>query len=162
MRSAPPLQLSVNRYGVWRAVVLLLVASAGAAMLAWWWAQPVPVPQWASVVAAAGVLVSAASAAGLWRTPRTTLRWERQRWWVTREGLAERAGDLAVAIDLGGWILLRFVPEGAPTGLAWRCPPMWIALQRRGLEAQWHTLRCALYCARPALEPGAGAGAGDV
>jgi hypothetical protein len=51
---------------------------------------------------------------------------------------------VAVAIDLGGWMLLRFVP-GAGGGRA-----RWIALQRHGLEPQWHALRCAVYAPRPA------------
>ena len=153
MRSAPPLQLSVNRCELWHAMTLLLAVSGCAAMLAWWWAQPVPAPGWASAMAAIGALLSLASLAGLWRKPASTLRWDRQRWLVTRDGAAERAGELAVAIDLGGWMLLRFVPASDEAGPPWHRRVLWIALQRRGLETQWHALRCALYSARPSLRP---------
>ena len=153
MRCAPPLQVSVNRYDGWRALLLLLATSACAVMLAWWWTQPAPAPRWASAVAAIGALLSLAGLAGSWRMPASTLRWDRQNWLVACHGASEKAGEVAVAIDLGGWLLLRFVPgiaESTPSG---RRRTQWIALQRRGLEVQWHALRCALYSARPALQP---------
>jgi hypothetical protein len=155
MHSDPPLQLRVNRYELWRAMVLLLATGACAATLAWWRAQPVPAPRWAGATAAIGTLASLASLVGLWRMRALTLRWDRQCWLVTRDGAAEQAGELSVAIDLGGWILLRFVPAGAGPGPAWRRRALWIALQRRGREAHWHALRCAVYSARPALRPDA-------
>jgi hypothetical protein len=155
MRCAPPLQVSVNRHESWRAMVLLLATSACAVMAAWWWAQPVPEPWWASASAALGALLSLACLAGLWRTQALTLRWDRERWLVAREGAEEQAGDLAVAVDLGGWMLLRFAPAGADGGPARRRRPLWIALQRRGLEAHWHALRCTVYMAQPASSPGA-------
>ena len=153
MRGAAPLQVSVTRYEWWRAVLLLLATGACAAMLAWWWTQPVPVPQWASATAAIGTLVSLACVAGLWRRPALTLRWNRQCWLVACEGAAEQPGDLAVAIDLGAWMLLRFVPAGTQGSPRVRRRTDWIAVQRRGLEAQWHALRCALYSVRPASSP---------
>jgi hypothetical protein len=140
----------VIRYGWWRALVLLLATSAGTALLAWWWAQPVPAPRWASAAAGVGGLVSLACLAGLWRTPALTLHWDRQRWHVARDGAAEQPGELAVAIDLGACMLLRFVPVRAGASSPWHRRTQWIALQRRGLEAHWHALRCALYAARPA------------
>jgi hypothetical protein len=159
MRSAPPLQVGVvNRYGVWPAIVSVLTVCACAAMVAWWCAHPLPVPRVVSVGASVGALAALASGIALWRVPPLTLRWDRQRWRVAThmpgQPATERAGDLAVAVDLGSWMLLRFVPES--TGAAAWCfrRPMWIAVQRAGLEAQWHALRCALYAARTALPPG--------
>ena len=154
MRSAPPLQLGVNRYGLWLAMLLLLATCTCAAMLAWWWAQPVPVPRWVSATAAIGTVVSLACLAGSWRMPALTLRWDRQRWLVARDGAAGQAGELVVAIDLGGWMLLRFVPASIEASPPWHRGAQWIALQQRGLEAQWHALRCTVYSARPALPPG--------
>jgi hypothetical protein len=150
MRCAAPLQLSVRRYDLWRAAAALLATSACAAMLAWWWAQPVPAPRWASATAATAALLSLACLAGLWRMHALTLRWDRERWLVGWDGADERPGELAVAIDLGGWMLLRFVPAGTGAGPARYRRALWIALQRCGLEAQWHALRCAVYMARPA------------
>jgi hypothetical protein len=153
MHSAAPLQLRVNRYGLWRAAVLSLALSACAAMLAWTGALPAPVPPWAAATAAIGALASFACGVGLWRMQPLTLRWDRERWFVARDDAAEQACDLAVAIDCGGWLLLRLVPAGTEAVRAWRHRVLWIALQRRGLEAQWHALRCAVYAARSALAP---------
>ena len=154
MRSAPPLQISVARFGVWHAIVALVAGSACGSMFLWWRAQPLPVPPLVEAAAALGSMLAAAIAITTWRVPPLTLRWDRQRWWVARGEAAEQPGKLAVAIDLGGWLLLHFVAEGAPAGSARRRPvPTWIALQRPGLEAPWHALRCTLYAARPALPP---------
>ena len=158
MHAAPPLMLSVDRNGQWRAGVLLLATGACASMAAWWWAQPDPVPAWATATALLGFLVALACVGGLWRLPPVTLRWDRQRWQCTRDGAAEWAGELAVAVDLGGWMLLRFVPDPESAGAPSRPRSLWVAVQRRGLEAHWHALRCALYAARPAPRPGGGAG----
>jgi hypothetical protein len=151
MRHAPPLQFRVRHYGLWHAFVLLLAVSACASVLAWWWAQPVPAPLWNSVATVLAALATLACAATLWRAPPLTLRWDRQCWWLARDGAAEQAGTLAVAIDLGGWMLLRFVGEEQSADLVWRSRVVWIALQRQGLDAQWHAIRCALYGARPEL-----------
>ena len=155
MRSAPPLTIGVAHFGVWRTIVALLAGSACASMMFWWRAQPLPVPLGAGAAAVSGSLAAVAIALTLWRTLPLTLRWDRQRWWLARGGGAERSGELALAIDLGGWLLLRFVADAEPgRGSTWRLRfPTWIALQRSGLEAPWHAIRCALHAARPALAP---------
>jgi len=156
MGTAAPLQFRVNRHRVWRAVVLLLAGITAASMLVWWRAQPSQAPLAVSVAVAAGVLAWIACVAGLWQMLPTTLRWDGQRWQVARGRSAECSVELAVAIDLGGWLLLRFVPEGAPAGQAGRRRPTCIALQRLGFEARWHAIRCALYRARPVARSGDG------
>jgi hypothetical protein len=55
-------------------------------------------------------------------------------------------GELQVAIDLGAWMLLHFVPDVGHRA----CSVSWLPVQRRGLESQWHALRCAVYSPRPA------------
>jgi hypothetical protein len=54
-----------------------------------------------------------------------------------------------VAIDLGGWLLLRFYAEpvrrAAGDAMRRGRTPAWIAVQRRGLEADWHAIRCTVY-----------------
>ena len=42
-------------------------------------------------------------------------------------------------IDLGSWLMVAFEKSGSVTG------HVWLPLQRRGLERDWHALRCALY-----------------
>ena len=75
---------------------------------------------------AAALLASmacAALAASLWRTPQASLRWDGRLW-----HLDAAPGALHVSIDLGPWMLLRFVPDGG--GHA-----RWLPVQRAGLEA---------------------------
>ncbi|MBA3596093.1 MAG: hypothetical protein H0W40_01750 [Methylibium sp.] len=75
------------------------------------------------------------------------MRWDGERWWLALPaGSAEMAGDLTVAMDLGAWLLLQFRAE--PDTVA-RPHRRWLPLQRAGLQAHWHALRCALYSPRP-------------
>lgn len=149
MRSAPVLHLSVSRFGLWRTGLLVLAACASGSMLAWWWAQPVPLP-WVDATAGVGVLLSMACLAGLWRGQPLTLRFDRQCWFLARTGSPECTGGLAVAVDLGSWMLLRFLPQASEADANRKGRPVWIALQRRGLEPHWHAMRCVLFAARPA------------
>jgi hypothetical protein len=55
------------------------------------------------------------------------------------------AGTLEVAVDLGAFLLLRFVPAGRSSPAAVR----WIPVGRAGLEPEWHAFRCAVYSPRP-------------
>jgi hypothetical protein len=70
------------------------------------------------------------------------------------EGL--RAGRLRVVLDLGPWLLLRFAADPATRSAAWlpSGSPIWIALQRQGLQAEWHAIRCTLYSPPSAGPPG--------
>ena len=92
----------------------------------------------ATVVA---VLAMAALVRSLLRTPARSLRWDGQAW-----HLDAVPGDVAVVIDLGPWMLLRF----ASTDFA---RVTWLPVQRRGIDAQWHALRCAVYSPRPLAGP---------
>jgi hypothetical protein len=155
MRASPAFQVTVRRFGVWQAALLSLLAITSAALLAWLASPDSAVPPgWRALAVAAGAIILAVAAPLLRRSP-FSLRWDTQRWNL---GPASSAGEepwqgkLAVAIDLGGWMLLRFEQDGEPI----RRPIRWLPVQRRGLEAQWHALRCAVYCARP--EPGRDAG----
>ena len=57
-------------------------------------------------------------------------------WSFTTDSGALRPGTLEVAIDLGSFLLLRLRGgRGA----------VWLPVQRRGLEREWHALRCAVY-----------------
>lgn len=157
MRSAHPLELHVRRFGVWRAGVSVLAACTCAALVAWWGLHSSPVPPWASLAVAAGLVLTCACATALWRRPALTLRWDGQCWHLAEAEpgwpAGERAGELAVALDLGLWMLLRFVPEAAGAS-GWRNRrPAWLPVQRAGMTAQWHALRCALYGARQAAPP---------
>ena len=140
MRACPPCQVSLRRFGVWRAVVALL-ALAGAATLAGWLAgQEPPRSIGLMTLVALAALSMLALAASLWRVPAQSLRWDGRAWL-----LDAAPGELKVSIDLGPWMLLHFKPDLS-------APATWLPVQRRGLETQWHALRCAVYAPRPAVD----------
>ncbi len=135
-------------------MVWLLVAFACAGLLAWWLTPPDPAPGWATAVALSGCTAALACSAGFWHLQPSVLRWDRQHWLHSGDGSAEQAGEIAVAVDLGSWMLLSFVPQGAPGVFGPGRNRRWIAVQRRGLETQWHALRCAVYSHRLAAPDG--------
>jgi hypothetical protein len=147
MRASPPCQVSLRRVGAWRAAVCALVLLAGAAVLGWAGSRETPVAALRWGAAALSLLPILGLGASLWRMPVRSLRWDGRGW-----QLDAIAGELSVAVDLGPWMLLVFtpaVPAGARAGRV-----SWLPFQRRGLEAQWHALRCAVYSPRPAAGRG--------
>ena len=155
MRASPAFRIRIARYGVWRAAVGTLLAVTFVVQSAWLagYAGQAPLAAW--VMLAALDLVLLAAAAGALRQPPVDLRWDTQRWLVGpgSDATGPSPGNLTIALDLGVWMLLRFDHDASPRG---RRRTTWLPVQRRGLEAHWHALRCAVYCARPA--PGADAG----
>ncbi len=143
MRAAPAFQVSVRRFGMWRAAVGLLAGIALTAIIAWVASheRPIGAPVWAG--AASGVLIVALAAAAVARQRPVELRWDGQNWQLGIGAADPLMGALGVALDLGHWMLLRFQPASA-----WA--PVWLPVQRRGLEASWHALRCAVYASQPA------------
>ena len=148
--------MTLRSFGIWYAGVCALVLLGSAVALGWWLAVPAP----ASGATTLGALLAAAclgaAVFGVRRVLPTRLHWDGQRWFVgvgEPESSDPSAADLTVAIDLGGWMLLRLRRQHAPR---WR-RSLWLPAQRRGQAAQWHALRCAVYSPRPAVgaPPGA-------
>ena len=121
--------------------MIVLVVAGIAAMMAWMAGQDPQASAGLSMLVAAAALPMLGCAVSLWRVPAQSLRWDGQVW-----QLDAAPGKLRVAIDLGPWMLLRFSPEGQRRS-------HWLPVQRLGLEAQWHALRCAVYSPRPRAEP---------
>lgn len=147
MRAAPACQVSLKRFGVWRGAVLTLTF-LGLASIAARWATHERAADTSIVVA--GVLAAialVALAASLVQAQPVALRWDGRVWHLGQHAGDPVPGDLRVAIDLGPWMLLRFVPSASGA----RAGTTWLPLQRRGLEAEWHALRCAVYSPRPPL-----------
>jgi hypothetical protein len=148
MASPPPFTFSADAPASWRVAVWLVVALACAALAIWWWQRPAPAPWWVGGAVVAGCAGAIACGLATWHQPRSVLHWDRQDWLLESGTAAPRAGTLEVAIDLGSWMLLRFVPvpggRSGPELLAVR----WLAVERGRLGFEWHALRCTLYAPR--------------
>jgi hypothetical protein len=83
-------------------------------------------------------------------TTAVRLRWDGQCWFygaASADGPELAPTELTVAVDLGGWMLLRLQADG---GASRWSRTLWLPAQRRGHETHWHALRCAVYSPRPA------------
>jgi hypothetical protein len=155
MRASPAFQIEILRFDAWRHAVVaaaLLAASAGGA---WWLSDDGSRSRWLALTLAGASLAGLAGAASLMRPRSMRLRWDSQQWHLTAAspGVADPSpGRLSVALDLDAWMLLKFEHDRMISGRR----VSWLPVQRRGLEAHWHALRCAVYCARSA--PGHDAG----
>ncbi|TXC65487.1 hypothetical protein FSC37_03400 [Piscinibacter aquaticus] len=83
-----------------------------------------------------------------WRSqPEGQLAREAVGWRFQPAAAGETAtvGELVVAVDLGGWMLLRLRTEGA----CWRTRDPWLAVSQRDMAGTWHAFRRAVYSPRP-------------
>ena len=132
MRAPPPVEYSSTLGRAWRGALSLLVGASVAVPLAWglpylranWgscqtgaWLDALaqPAPQGALAFSLGSMAVAA-----FWGWHRRTvvgeraLRWDGQDWVLVDDGL-DRRGDAALMLDLGPWMLVRFLPS----------PPAW-------------------------------------
>lgn len=149
MRTAPAVHVVVAGFGVWRVGVCSMLLLVWGVLAAWmgmhWRAQG---PSMATVLAVAGsaAAVSAAFAGRLLAVRPFSLRWDGRCWHLSpsvRPDIEAVPGEIHAAIDLGRWLLLRFEPER-------RGAARWLPVQHPGLEASWHSLRCAVFSPRVA------------
>jgi len=154
MRAAPAFQLTIRHFGVWRAMVAVLVCCAATSLVAFLMlpGEPSASPLVRGSLATLAALAIGASAT-LWRCDPVSLRWDTQQWHLgpaSSKGEEPWQGHVAVALDLGAWMLLKFTHHPDARSIRW------LAVQRPGIEPSWHALRCAVYCARPADSPDGG------
>jgi len=151
MRPAPAVTVQMPADTGWAMAAAVLGAAAMGGMGALFSAhlRPSRIPAW--WVAAAAALV------GAWLLPRFVpfrgghLRWDgSEHWWFSphAEGAQEHCGQVAVMLDLGGWLLLRFVPSDAASGAR----ASWLPLREARLGAAAHGLRAAVYSRRFTLD----------
>jgi hypothetical protein len=142
MRGSPSCVIVVRRFGVWRMFV-----GAVAALVAW--ACLAPGAQAVGVRVAVALAGVAVGVLALLRVPAASLRWDGSGWACSGAATPSSApipGVLDVAIDLGSFMLMRFASgEGDRRRSVHR-----IAVERRGLEREWHSFLCAVYSPRPA------------
>jgi hypothetical protein len=111
MRGAPPVQLDCARDARWRCFESALAAAAFGTLIAWAVAHGGGTGMTASGPVALALLAAAGAGAAWWRVadawPRAGLHWDGAGW--TLDG-AE--GRLALKLDAGRWVVLRFEVEG--------------------------------------------------
>ena len=151
MRASPPIDIVLNRSGAWLGFVVAVVLAVMTVVTAWiaLALRDLTLSRLAALGLAVLTLALLVSALRLTRRIGGRVRWTGRRWELddaVSRGGQRRTGDVALAIDLGNWLLLRFTysDEGGT--------PRWLPVQRRGHEAQWHALRCALHSSRPASD----------
>lgn len=137
MRAAPAVQLVIGPDRGWRCAVALLGAAAAASLAAWMVEQAGIAPIGQALAAAVAAMTGALASRRFLPSPAGRLAWDGTQWiWRGVDG------DLQVAIDLGPWLLLRFVPwQGGRVA--------WLPVGRAAAGAAWHPLRAAVYCRRP-------------
>jgi hypothetical protein len=138
MRAAPAFQVTLRRFGVWQVSISMLVAAGLVCLGIWAWVRHLQIG-W-SFGTALGVCAACSVGLGisLCRIPPLNLRWDGVNW-----HLGDVPGELRAIIDLGPWMLLRFIAAEK------RSTSTWVPAQRRGLELQWHAFRCSVYSPRP-------------
>jgi hypothetical protein len=143
MRTAPAVQVVVARQGAW------LWAQAGlfalSSMLLAVWLLRLSGRSGlvvAGVVAIVGLLAGTLALQRLSGPPQG-LRWDGTEWQLGIAPGTGLAGQTAVMIDLGGWMLLRFQAAAGR-------PVFWLPVSRRCSPHEWHGLRAALFAARSA------------
>jgi hypothetical protein len=159
MRERLSCVVELRRFGVWRCAVTVVAAAAIAAMAAWG-GRALATGSNGSVliatIAAPTAALSALLAASLMRVEPGTLAWADGCWTFTcRPRGVDRieSGTLAVAIDLGSFLLLTLTRSDASRWSSRR----WLPVQRRGLEPAGHALRCAVYSPPPVAPEAAAA-----
>ena len=159
MRAPPPVEFMSVPGHAWRAALSLLVGASVAVPLAW--CLPYAAAHWGgsrpdTLLAALGrpfgqavvaAWLAAMVVAAFWQARRRsaagerTLRWDGQDWVLAGDtgGRPDQRGDAALMLDLGPWMLVRFLPH-AGLGSA-----TWLPLTA-GLDlARWAALRGALW-----------------
>jgi hypothetical protein len=141
MRESGNFEVRLRRFEVWRWAVAAVALAAGATLLTWAWltlasraGDDVVLAALATTVLA---IVTIAAAVSLARANAGVLACRDGQWSFLPDAGPNRSGPLTVAIDWGSFLLLR-IDSG-------RRAQLWLPVQRRGLEREWHALRCAVY-----------------
>lgn len=157
MRAPPPVEYTSALGRAWRAALALLVGATVAVPLAW--GLPYFAAHWGSlqpdraldaladwrVQAALAAWVFAMGVAAFWLASKRmaaserTLRWDGQDWLLAGAARPDQRGDASLMLDLGPWMLVRFLPHA---GLG---PATWLPLAVGADVARWAALRGALW-----------------
>ena len=154
MRAAPPARALSRSAGPWQAIQACLGVASAAVATYWAGAHlglPGPGLMLASVVIAAG----AGIVAGRWPADEPAwLAWDGVAWSLQPQGGEALPGQPALMLDLGHWMLVRFV--FVPTTAGTRPTVRWLPLSRRDAGGAWPALRVAVHHHRTAAHPPGG------
>ena len=163
MRAPPPVEYPSALTRTWRALLSLLFGAALASTVAWvlpyvaaHWGSRQPDALMDALADPATEAVLALALGGLlclvvwvsWKSgpsSERTLRWDGQDWVLLHPAAdrTEERGDAHLMLDLGPWMLVRFMPCAAGTlGLG---AGTWLPLTVAGDLARWAALRGALW-----------------
>jgi hypothetical protein len=135
--------VALRRFDAWRWALAAVAGAALAALVAWAATSLAAAPAGAeapilgtAIGLGIGAVVTALSLA---RVEAGVLACRDGSWTFApdRSPQAPVAGELAVALDLGSFLLLTLAGSGRRR--------RWLPVQRLGLEHDWHALRCAVY-----------------
>jgi hypothetical protein len=177
MRAPPPLHVDAGGGPGWRAARAGLAGAAAGVPLAWaapWlvagigrWPLSLVVSEGAARAVAgvpaialnlAAAAVALAASLGRWRglsrqertTPPACLRWDGTAWsLVAAPGATAVPGSVSLALDLGGWMLVRFHADESAGPRA----SAWLALRPSRGPAHWCAVRAALWTWRAEARP---------
>jgi hypothetical protein len=136
--------VALRRFDVWRRGLAAVAGAALAALVAWAATSLAAAPAGAEAPilgTAIGLGIGAVVIAlSLGRVEAGVLACRHGSWTFApdRSPQAPVAGELAVALDLGSFLLLTLAGSGQRRR-------RWLPVQRLGLEHDWHALRCAVY-----------------
>jgi hypothetical protein len=162
MRAPIPVEATSALGRAWRGALSALVAATVAVPLAWglphvaarWGSRhPDPLLAWLALPQvqaglAAWVALMAFAACWLWyraaAASERMLRWDGREWVLPgrRPGEPEQRGEAALMLDLGPWLLVRFLPHA---GLGYGSASTWLPFHLAGDLARWAALRGALW-----------------
>ncbi len=157
MRAPPPVEFTSALGRAWRAALALLVGASVAVPLAW--GLPYFALHWGSLkpdallkaladpavqaALAAWAGLMAVAACWLWSKQSSaserTLRWDGQDWVLAGAGAIDQRGAAALMLDLGPWMLVRFLPYAGMGSATWL--PLTAGLDL----VRWAALRGALW-----------------
>jgi len=147
MRVAPAVQAPSRSAGAWLHIQLALYALSAAVATWWVGAQLLGASAW---LASGSLLCGLAAAlAARLALPATAWRlsWVGGSWRLQAPDREELVGRVAVMLDLGAWMLVRFAAQPAAR---YGRGAVWLPLSRNADATAWPALRVALYAPQPA------------
>jgi hypothetical protein len=147
MPDSTALSIEIRTAAAWRFGTAAMTVAAALGFVLWGvtaFDRGAPGLAWLALPAGLAIV----AAVSLRWTRGGRLRWDGAVWHLVdaaSSSAGEQPGTMAVALDGGHWMLLRFRVTQADA----RPRVRWLALSRRELGGAWHALRCAVYSPRP-------------